>query len=106
MRVHSLTPLIRIKVAIGCYYYLSSPKARHMKKNLVPAGGSKTDLVVFETALDVARPLDAHLEFLHVHLDASKPRCTRCTLRLLAGRPCAMHSITLRSNAKAAHGRQ
>jgi nucleotide-binding universal stress UspA family protein len=43
-----------------------------MKKILVPAGGSKTDLVVFETALAVARPLDAHLEFLHVHLDASQ----------------------------------
>ena len=43
-----------------------------MKTILVPAGGSKTDLVVFETALAVARPLGAHLEFLHVHLDASQ----------------------------------
>jgi nucleotide-binding universal stress UspA family protein len=43
-----------------------------MKKIFVPAGGCKTDLVVFETALAVARPLDAHLEFLHVHLDASQ----------------------------------
>ena len=43
-----------------------------MKKILVPAGGSKTDLAVFETALAVARPLGAHLEFRHVHLDASE----------------------------------
>ena len=43
-----------------------------MRKILVPAGGSKTDLVAFETALAVARPLGAHLEFLHVHLDASQ----------------------------------
>jgi nucleotide-binding universal stress UspA family protein len=43
-----------------------------MKKILVPAGGGKTDLVVFETALAVARPVGAHLEFLHVHLDASQ----------------------------------
>jgi len=39
---------------------------------LVPAGGSQTDQIVFETALAVARPLGAHLEFLHVHLDASQ----------------------------------
>jgi nucleotide-binding universal stress UspA family protein len=43
-----------------------------MRKILVPASASKIDLVVFETALAVARPLGAHLAFLHVHLDASQ----------------------------------
>ncbi len=35
---------------------------------LVPASGSSTDQSVFATALALARPLKAHLEFLHVHL--------------------------------------
>jgi nucleotide-binding universal stress UspA family protein len=43
-----------------------------MKTILVPVGGSDTDQVVFETALAVARPLMAHLEFLHIHVDAAE----------------------------------
>jgi nucleotide-binding universal stress UspA family protein len=43
-----------------------------MKTILVPAGGGASDQVVFETAMAVAQPLGAHLEFLHVHLDASE----------------------------------
>lgn len=39
-----------------------------MKTILVPAGGSDTDDAVFRTALAVARPLNAHLEFLHVRI--------------------------------------
>jgi nucleotide-binding universal stress UspA family protein len=35
---------------------------------LVPVGGSETDQAVFETALAVARPMLAHLEFLHIHV--------------------------------------
>ena len=41
-----------------------------MKTILVPVGGSDTDEVVFETALTVARPLAAHLEFLHIRVGA------------------------------------
>jgi len=37
-----------------------------MKTILVPTAGSDTDLAVFETALAVARPFQAHLEFFHV----------------------------------------
>lgn len=37
-----------------------------MKTILVPAGGSDTDKAVFATALSLARPLSAHLEFLHI----------------------------------------
>lgn len=39
-----------------------------IKTILVPASGSSTDQSVFATALSLARPLGAHLEFLHVHL--------------------------------------
>jgi len=41
-----------------------------MRSILVLAGGRETDTVVFKTALAVARPLGAHLEFLHVRLGA------------------------------------
>ena len=39
-----------------------------MKTILVPTGGSETDDAVFAAALAAARPLGAHLEFLHVRL--------------------------------------
>ncbi len=39
-----------------------------IKTILVPTSGSSTDQSVFATALAVARPLTAHLEFLHVDL--------------------------------------
>lgn len=40
-----------------------------MRSILVLAGGHATDAVVFDTALAVAKPLRAHLEFLHVRPD-------------------------------------
>jgi nucleotide-binding universal stress UspA family protein len=43
-----------------------------MKTILVPAAGSESDDAVFATALAAARPLGAHLEFLHVRLSASE----------------------------------
>jgi nucleotide-binding universal stress UspA family protein len=39
---------------------------------LVPASGSETDAVVFETALAAARPCQAHLEFFHVRVSAGE----------------------------------
>src|SRR5262249_14015008 len=39
---------------------------------LVPASGSDTDAVVFETALAAARPQRAHLEFFHVCVSAGE----------------------------------
>jgi nucleotide-binding universal stress UspA family protein len=39
---------------------------------LVPASGSETDAVVFETALVAARPCQAHLEFFHVRVSAGE----------------------------------
>ncbi len=39
-----------------------------IKTILVPTSGSSSDRGVFATALALARPLTAHLEFLHVHL--------------------------------------
>lgn len=39
-----------------------------IKTILVPVAGSDADHDVFETALTVARPLLAHLEFLHVRV--------------------------------------
>jgi nucleotide-binding universal stress UspA family protein len=43
-----------------------------MKTILVPVGGSATDTPVLETALTLARPLAAHLEFLHVRVGAAE----------------------------------
>jgi nucleotide-binding universal stress UspA family protein len=43
-----------------------------MKTILVPTAGSATDETVFKTALAIARPLDAHLEFLHVRIAATE----------------------------------
>lgn len=41
-----------------------------MKSIFVPVGGSKSDEIVFATALALARPLKAHLRFFHVHVRA------------------------------------
>jgi RNA polymerase sigma factor (sigma-70 family) len=40
---------------------------------LVPASGSETDAIVFETALAAARPCQAHLEFFHVRVSSGEP---------------------------------
>jgi nucleotide-binding universal stress UspA family protein len=42
-----------------------------IKTILVPATGNQTDEAVFTSALAVARAFDAHLEFLHVRVDAA-----------------------------------
>ena len=42
-----------------------------IKTILVPAMGSETDVGVFASALAVARPLGAHLGFLHICIDAA-----------------------------------
>src|SRR5579863_215514 len=39
---------------------------------LVPTAGSPTDASVFRTALLAARPLAAHLAFLHVYIEATE----------------------------------
>jgi nucleotide-binding universal stress UspA family protein len=39
-----------------------------IKTILVPTSGSDADQCVFETALGIAKPFGAHLEFLHVHV--------------------------------------
>jgi nucleotide-binding universal stress UspA family protein len=39
-----------------------------IKSILVPTSGSSTDASVFATALALARPFGAHLQFLHLHL--------------------------------------
>jgi nucleotide-binding universal stress UspA family protein len=43
-----------------------------MKTILVLIGGSDRDQVVFETAMAAARPLSAHLDFLHIHVGAGE----------------------------------
>ncbi len=42
-----------------------------MKTILVPVGGADTDAVVVETAMAAARPLAAHLRFLHFRVSAA-----------------------------------
>lgn len=46
------------------------------KAILVPATGSNTDDVAFASALAVARKFDAHLNFLHVRVDAAAMAAT------------------------------
>jgi nucleotide-binding universal stress UspA family protein len=46
------------------------------KTILVSATGSDTDDAVFASALAVGRPFDAHLEFLHVRVDAAAMAAT------------------------------
>ena len=41
-----------------------------IKTILVPASGSDTDAVVFDTALAAARPCRAHLEFFHLRVSS------------------------------------
>jgi nucleotide-binding universal stress UspA family protein len=42
-----------------------------IKTILLPATGNDTDIAVFGSALAVARPFGAHLDFLHVRIDAA-----------------------------------
>ena len=42
-----------------------------IKSILVPATGNDTDTEIFGSALAVARPFGAHLDFLHIRLDAA-----------------------------------
>jgi nucleotide-binding universal stress UspA family protein len=46
---------------------------------LVPATGSNTDDAVFMSALAVARAFDAHIDFLHVRVDAGTVAATMAT---------------------------
>jgi nucleotide-binding universal stress UspA family protein len=50
-----------------------------IKAILVPATGSDADEAVFTTALAVARASEAHLEFLHVRVDAAAMAATMAT---------------------------
>jgi hypothetical protein len=43
-----------------------------IKTVFVPMSGSTSDDSVFATALEVAKPLDAHLDFYHVRLSATE----------------------------------
>ena len=43
-----------------------------MKTILVLIGGGDRDQTVFETAMAAARPLSAHLDFLHIHVGAGE----------------------------------
>jgi nucleotide-binding universal stress UspA family protein len=47
-----------------------------IKTILVPATGSSADNAVFASALAVARPFAAHLDFLHVRIDAASMAVT------------------------------
>jgi nucleotide-binding universal stress UspA family protein len=47
-----------------------------IKSILVPSTGTDTDTAVFASALAVARPFAAHLDFLHVRIDAAAMAAT------------------------------
>jgi nucleotide-binding universal stress UspA family protein len=56
-----------------------------IKTILVPTSGSTTDDAVFATALSVARPCDAHLEFCHVVIEAAEALYNSPTARSARG---------------------
>src|SRR5215475_11036734 len=58
------------KEASGEWSVNDQPEGPMIKTILVPATGSDMDIPVFRSALTVARAFAAHLEFLHVHVDA------------------------------------
>ena len=58
---------------------------------LVPASGSETDAVVFETALAAARPCQAHLEFFHVRVRSGE--ALRYTPHASFARGKALHGV-------------
>jgi nucleotide-binding universal stress UspA family protein len=67
---------------------------------LVPASGSSTDDAVFATALAVAQPLAAHLEFYHVLLTASEAAAHAPALSAIASAHvqsfCSSHAVSMR----------
>jgi len=71
---------------------------------LVPTAGSTTDASVFKTALLLAKPLNAHLEFMHVHVDA--PEAITHTAHAAFARGAAltacMDELTLQADARSA----
>jgi nucleotide-binding universal stress UspA family protein len=79
-----------------------------MKTILVPAGGGNADAPVFDTALVVARPLAAHLEFVHVHLAAGDAAAHTPHMEFARGAAIAKALDTLAGKAaqRAAAARQ
>jgi nucleotide-binding universal stress UspA family protein len=62
-----------------------------IKTILVPASGSDTDAVVFETALAAARPCRAHLQFFHLRV--SSGAALRYTPHVGLARGKALHNV-------------
>ena len=55
-----------------------------MKNMLVLAGGGGSDHAVFATALSIAQPLGAHLEFFHVQVDPGEAALMATAYRVRA----------------------
>jgi nucleotide-binding universal stress UspA family protein len=62
-----------------------------IKTVLVPASGSDTDAVVFDTALAAARPCRAHIEFFHLRV--SSGGALRYTPHVGLARGKALHNV-------------
>ena len=83
-----------------------------MKTILVLTGGSETDASVFATAFTAARPLEAHLDFLHIRVSPGRAAGFRPHLEYAQGAALrdALQALqaeaTARSAAAALHFRQ
>lgn len=75
-----------------------------MKTILVPVGGGSGDALVLETALAVARPLSAHLEFLHVRVAAADAarHTPHVDFATGAGLSSALDGLTARAEQRSA----
>jgi nucleotide-binding universal stress UspA family protein len=63
-----------------------------IKSILVPTSGTETDHRVFSTALAVARPLAAHLDFYHVRLSVCEAAMRSIPVQFCAG-PALTHAL-------------
>jgi nucleotide-binding universal stress UspA family protein len=61
-----------------------------MRSIFVPIGGGESDTAVMETALAIATPLSAHLEFMHVRIEAGE--AARHTPHVDFARGVALHN--------------
>src|SRR5207253_1365655 len=66
--------IVRTAQSSGTCGRARSPLLRRfvMKTILALIGGGERDLIIFETALAAAAPCSSHVNFLHIHVNASE----------------------------------
>lgn len=76
-----------------------------IKSVFVPASGSDTDMRVFATALAIAKPFNAHLRFLHIHVSPSEAAVHSPHVDFVCGGAIADALESLRQQANSLSGK-